>query len=45
MASPVQATTTALVIVDMQNDFVHRTGAYPRAGRAEMVEAACPTRA
>ena len=34
MASPVQATTTALVIVDMQVAFAHQTGAYARGRQA-----------
>ena len=44
MTSPVQATTTALVIVDMQNDFVHRTGAYARAGQTAETISALPAR-
>ena len=44
MASPIQAATTALVIVDMQNDFVHPKGAYGRAGQAAETISALPVR-
>ena len=44
MASPIQATTTALVIVDMQNDFVHPKGAYGRAGQTAKTILALPER-
>ena len=44
MASKTQAATTALVIVDMQNDFIHPDGAYAR-GEAKSDEiAALPAR-
>ena len=33
MATPIQPTDTALLIVDLQNDFVHPEGAYGRAGQ------------
>ena len=44
MARPIQAKTTALIIVDMQNDFVHRTGAYARAGQTAETISALPAR-
>ena len=37
-------TTTAFVIVDMQNDFVHPDGAYGRAGKTAAAIAALPVR-
>ena len=37
-------TTTAFVIVDMQNDFVHPDGAYGRAGKTAAAIAALPAR-
>ena len=36
--------TTAFVIVDMQNDFVHPDGAYGRAGKTAAAIAALPAR-
>jgi ureidoacrylate peracid hydrolase len=36
--------TTAFVIVDMQNDFVHPDGAYSRAGKTAAAIAALPAR-
>ena len=36
--------TTALVIVDLQNDFVHPDGAYARGGQASAAIAALPER-
>ena len=36
--------TTALVLVDMQNDFLHPDGAYGRAGQACAAIAALPAR-
>lgn len=44
MAGPIQAATTALVIVDMQNDFVHPEGAYGRAGQTSKAIATLPAR-
>ncbi len=37
-------TTTAFVIVDMQNDFIHPDGAYGRAGKTAAAIAALPAR-
>jgi nicotinamidase-related amidase len=36
--------TTALVLIDMQNDFLHPDGAYGRAGQACAAVAALPAR-
>ena len=44
MASKTQATATALVIVDMQNDFIHPNGAYGRAGQTAETISALPAR-
>ncbi len=44
MPTPIQAATTAIVIVDMQNDFVHPEGAYGRAGQTSKTIAALPAR-
>ena len=44
MARPIQAKTTALIIVDMQNDFVHPEGAYGRAGQTSKTISALPAR-
>ncbi len=38
------AATTALVLVDLQNDFLHADGAYGRAGQASDAIAALPAR-
>jgi ureidoacrylate peracid hydrolase len=43
-ASPVAIERTALVIVDLQNDFVHPDGAYARGGDASADIAALPTK-
>ena len=44
MPTPIQAATTAIVIVDMQNDFVHPEGAYGRAGQTSKTISALPER-
>ena len=44
MPTPIQAATTAIVIVDMQNDFVHPKGAYGRAGQTSKTISALPER-
>ena len=44
MASKIQAEATALVIVDMQNDFIHPNGAYGRAGQTAETISALPAR-
>ena len=44
MASKIQATANALVIVDMQNDFIHPNGAYGRAGQTAETISALPVR-
>lgn len=42
--TPIPATETALLICDLQNDFVHPDGAYGRAGQAAPDIAAVPDR-
>lgn len=42
--SAFQPTTTALMLVDLQNDFLHPTGAYGRAGQGAAAIAALPGR-
>ena len=44
MNAPVRAEQTALLIVDLQNDFVHPNGAYGRAGQGAAEIAALPDR-
>ena len=44
MASKIQAEATALVIVDMQNDFIHPNGADGRAGQTAETISALPAR-
>jgi len=41
---PVDPATTALVLVDLQNDFLHPRGAYGRAGQKSDAIAALPAR-
>jgi nicotinamidase-related amidase len=41
---PIDPATTALVLVDLQNDFLHAQGAYGRAGQKSNAIAALPTR-
>lgn len=41
---PVDPATTALVLVDLQNDFLHPEGAYGRAGQTSDAIAALPAR-
>lgn len=41
---PFDPTTTALVLVDLQNDFIHPEGAYGRAGQKSKAIAALPDR-
>jgi nicotinamidase-related amidase len=40
---PIDPTATALVLVDLQNDFLHAEGAYGRAGQTAEAIAALPT--
>lgn len=42
--APVPVTETALLLCDLQNDFIHPRGAYGRAGQASPAIAALPTR-
>ena len=44
MTKPLQPSSTAFVIVDMQNDFIHPNGAYGRAGQTSDSIAALPQR-
>ncbi|WP_108659728.1 cysteine hydrolase family protein [Acuticoccus kandeliae] len=44
IASPVPMERTALLIVDLQNDFMHPEGAYGRAGQGAAAIAALPER-
>ena len=44
MDTPADATRTALLIVDLQNDFVHPKGAYGRGGQGSADIAALPAR-
>jgi len=44
MTKPNERSSTALVIVDMQNDFIHPNGAYGRAGQTSDSIAALPQR-
>ncbi len=44
MADALNPATTAFVIVDMQNDFIHPEGAYGRAGQKSEAIAALPAR-
>ncbi len=44
MTEPVPIRQTALLLVDLQNDFLHPDGAYARAGLAEPAIAALPGR-
>lgn len=44
MATPIKSTDTALLIVDLQNDFVHSEGAYGRAGQGNSDIASLSTR-
>jgi nicotinamidase-related amidase len=41
---PIDPATTALVLVDLQNDFLHGNGAYGRAGQKSDAIAALPAR-
>lgn len=41
---PIDPATTALVLVDLQNDFLHPDGAYGRAGQTSAAIAALPAR-
>ncbi len=41
---PIDPATTALVLVDLQNDFLHGEGAYGRAGKTSAAIAALPAR-
>ena len=41
---PIDPATTALVLVDLQNDFIHPDGAYGRAGQKSDAIAALPAR-
>lgn len=42
--APVPVTQTALLLCDLQNDFIHPEGAYGRAGQASPAIAALPAR-
>jgi nicotinamidase-related amidase len=42
--SAFRPTTTALMLIDLQNDFLHPTGAYGRAGQGAAAIAALPAR-
>ena len=44
MTTPLQPATTALVLVDLQNDFLHPDGAYARAGMTSELLGALPAR-
>ncbi len=44
MSGPVPAAETALLVVDLQNDFLHPDGAYGRAGQGAPAIAALPAR-
>ena len=44
MAQTINASSTAFVIVDMQNDFIHPEGAYGRNGQTSEAIAALPVR-
>jgi ureidoacrylate peracid hydrolase len=44
MTEPVPISETALLLCDLQNDFVHPKGAYGRAGQASAEIAALPSR-
>mgnify|MGYP001179949347 CR=1 FL=1 len=44
MTKPLEPSSTAFVIVDMQNDFIHPNGAYGRAGQTSDSIAALPQR-
>jgi ureidoacrylate peracid hydrolase len=43
-ADPIPMTRTGLLIVDLQNDFLHRDGAYARGGQGAASIAALPAR-
>jgi nicotinamidase-related amidase len=44
MSAPIDARKTALLLVDLQNDFLHADGAYARGGLSNPDIAALPTR-
>jgi nicotinamidase-related amidase len=44
MSGPVPAAETALLVIDLQNDFLHPDGAYGRAGQGAPAIAALPAR-
>jgi nicotinamidase-related amidase len=44
MTHPINPATTALLLVDLQNDFLHPSGAYGRAGQTSQAIAALPAR-
>ena len=44
MGKPEELSDLALLVVDLQNDFVHPAGAYGRAGQSAAAIAALPTR-
>jgi nicotinamidase-related amidase len=44
MMKPINPATTALLLVDLQNDFLHPAGAYGRAGQTSDAIAALPAR-
>ena len=43
-AAPLEPARTALLLVDLQNDFLHPDGAYGRAGQSAIAIAALPAR-
>lgn len=44
MATPVNIEKTALLLIDLQNDFIHPDGAYARGGQTSAAIAALPER-
>ena len=44
MADPLDPSRTALLTIDLQNDFLHADGAYGRAGQGSEAIAALPAR-
>jgi nicotinamidase-related amidase len=44
MADAIPITETALLLCDLQNDFIHPKGAYARGGQSDATIAALPTR-
>ena len=44
MAGAIPITETALLLCDLQNDFIHPKGAYARGGQSDASIAALPAR-